>query len=118
MRDAAKNDEERDMALKWTLWIPQGLLHTPIRGEQNGARQFRELARRFVMWRQKDVMGLIRGWKGAVVDNDKRMTKAKARKERGERSRIDRAIRLLRHGAISRAGKAIESMGPGDLEDP
>ena len=31
---------------------------------------------------------------------------------------MDRAIRLLRHGAISRAGKALESMGLGDFEDP
>ena len=63
-------------------------------------------------------MGLIRGWKGAVVDAEKRMTKAKARKEIGERYRIDKTIRLLRHGAISRASKALESMGLGDVEDP
>ena len=118
MRDAAGTDEERGRALKWLLWLPQGRLHAPSRGGQKGARKFRDLARRFVMWRQKDMLGLIKVWKGAVVADEKRISKAKARKERGERSRIERAIRLLRHGAISRAGKALESMGLGDFEDP
>ena len=70
------------------------------------------------MWRQKDTMGLMKVWKGAVVASERRMSKAKARRERGDKSRIERAIRLLRHGAISRAGKALESMGLGDFEDP
>ena len=67
MRNAAESDEERDRALKWTLWLPQGLLHATSRGGQNGARRFRELAKRFVMWRQNDMMGLMKIWKGAVV---------------------------------------------------
>ncbi len=45
------------------------------------------------------------------------MSKASARKEKGERSRISRAIRLIRRGAISKAGKALESKGMGDLSD-
>ena len=49
MRDAAWTTEERDRALKWILWLPQGLLHAPSRGGQNGARQSRDLAKRFVM---------------------------------------------------------------------
>jgi hypothetical protein len=32
MRDAVANNEERDTTLKWTLWIPQVLLHAPSRG--------------------------------------------------------------------------------------
>ena len=32
--------------------------------------------------------------------------------------RIDRALRLLRKGAISRAEKALKSKGLGDLSDP
>ena len=70
------------------------------------------------MWRQKDMMGLMKVWKGAVVAAERRMSKARARREKGTNSRIERAIRLLRHGAISRAGKALESMGLGDFEDP
>jgi hypothetical protein len=70
------------------------------------------------MWRQRDMLGLMNMWKGAAVEAEKRMTKAKARRERGDTSRIDRAIRLLRHGAISRAGKALKSMGLGDLDNP
>jgi len=119
MRDAARTNDEREMArLKWELWLPQGLLHAPSRGGQKGTRQFRELARRFVMWRHKDIMGLMKVWKGAVVAVKRKMSKAKARKERGDKSRIERAMRLLRHGAISRTGKALESMGLGDFEDP
>ncbi len=28
-------------------------------GRKNGTRKYRELARRFVMWRQKDMLGLV-----------------------------------------------------------
>ena len=45
------------------------------------------------------------------------MTKAKARKTKGDNARIERAVRLLRKGAISRAGNALESKGLGDLDD-
>jgi len=67
LRDAAGNDDARDRALKWILWLPQGLHHAPSKGGQKEARQFRDLARRLVMWRRKDMMGLIKVWKGAVV---------------------------------------------------
>jgi len=86
MRDAAGSDEERDIDLKWTLWLPQGLLHATRRGGQDGARQFRELAKRFVMWRKKDMMGLMKVWKGAVVAVKRRMSKARARREKGTNS--------------------------------
>jgi len=55
MRDGAETDEIRDRALKYILWIPHGLLHASRRGGKNGARQFRDFARRFVMWRQRDM---------------------------------------------------------------
>ena len=67
LRQAARTEEENERALKWILWLPQGLLHTPQRGGKNGARQFRELARRFVMWRQGDMLGLVKAWKMAAV---------------------------------------------------
>jgi hypothetical protein len=53
-------EEENERALKWILWLPQGLLHAPQRGGKNGARQYMELARRFVMWRQKGMLGLVK----------------------------------------------------------
>ena len=52
-----------------------------------------------------------------AITAEKRMTKAKARKAKRGNARIERAVRLLRKGAISRAGKALESKGPGDLDD-
>jgi hypothetical protein len=59
-------------------------------------------------------------YEGMATCNDigrKRMEKAKARKEKGDMARISRAVRLIRRGAISRAGKALESKGLGDLTD-
>ena len=109
MRDAAATEEERDRALKWVLWLPQGLLHASSKGGKKGARQYRDLARRFVAWRKRDMQGLLKTWRMAAITAEKRMTKAKARKEKGEHARIERAVRLLRKGAISRAGKALES---------
>ena len=49
------------------------------------------------------MMGLMKVWKGAMVAAEKRMSKAKARKGRGDRSKIERATRLLQNGAISQA---------------
>jgi hypothetical protein len=117
MSDGAETDEIRDMALKWIMWLPQGLLHATSRGGKKGARQFRDLARRFVMWRQRDMMGLIKAWKQATTTAEKRMEKARARKEKGDMARISRAVRLIRIEAISRAGKALENKGLGDLTD-
>jgi hypothetical protein len=54
----------------------------------------------------------------AAVRAANKMTKAKARKEKGEKANIDKAARLLRKGAISRAGKALESKGLGNMDDP
>ena len=115
MRDAAATDKERDRALKRILWLPHGMLHASGRGGKKGARQYRDLARRFVAWRKRDMHGLLKTWRMATITVEKRMTKAKARKEKGENARIERAVRLLLKGAISRAGKALESKGLGDL---
>ncbi len=54
----------------------------------------------------------------AAVTAEKKMSKAGARKAKGVQERIAGAIRLLRRGAISMAGKALESKGLGDLENP
>jgi hypothetical protein len=117
-RQAAETEEEVERALKWILWLPQGLLHAPRRGGKNGARQYRELARRFVMWRQRDMLELMKAWKMAALAAEKRLSKLGARKAKGDQARIARAIKLLRRGAISRAGQALEGKGIGDLENP
>ena len=117
MRDGAETDEIRDRALKLILWIPHGLLHASSRGGKKGARQFRDLVRRFVMLRQRDMTGVMKAWRQAAITAEKRIEKARARKERGDRARISRAVKLIRRGAISRAGKAMEIRGLGDLQD-
>jgi len=55
-------------------------LHAPQRGGKNGARQSKELARRFVMWRQRDMLGLVKKWKMAAITAKKRLSKARAKK--------------------------------------
>ena len=91
---------------------------TTERRYKNGARQYRELARRFVMWRQRDMLGLVKKWKMAAVTSEKRLSKAGAKKVNGDQPRVARAIRLLRRGAISRAVAALESKGLGDMDNP
>jgi hypothetical protein len=70
------------------------------------------------MWRQRDMLGLVKAWKQAAVAAEKRLTKAGTKKAKGDNARISRAIKLLRRGAISRAGQALESKGIGDMNDP
>ena len=77
-------------------------------GGGDGARQYTELARKFGMWRQRGMLGLVKAWKMAAVTAEKRLTmKAGARKAKGDQARTARAIKLLRRGAISRAGQTL-----------
>ncbi len=54
----------------------------------------------------------------AVVTAEKRLTKAGARKAKGDHAKIARAIKLLRRGAISRVGQSLKSKDLGDLDNP
>ena len=62
--------------------------------------------------------GMLKVWKLAALKAERRLSKAEARQGRNDIGKNDRALRLLRKGAISRAGKALESKGMGDLSDP
>jgi hypothetical protein len=62
--------------------------------------------------------GLIRTWQQAGIKANKRLSKSEARVHKSDKARIDRAMRMLRKGAVSRAAKAMESNGLGDLSDP
>ena len=62
--------------------------------------------------------GLIRTWQHASIKANKRLSKREAGVNKSDKARIDRAMRMLRKGAVSRAAKAIESKGLGDLSDP
>ena len=53
-----------------------------------------------------------------AITSEKRFTKVGAKKAKGDQARVARAIRLLRRGAISKAGAALESKGLGDLDNP
>jgi hypothetical protein len=49
------------------------------------------------------MLGVMKTWRQATITAEKRMEKAKARNEKGDKARINIAIRLIRRGAISRA---------------
>jgi hypothetical protein len=60
IRWSAKTEIDKERALKRILWMPHGLLHAPTRGEKIGTRQFKEIARKFLLWRQRDIDGVIK----------------------------------------------------------
>jgi len=63
------------------------------------------------------MLGLVKAWKMATLAVEKRLSKLGAKKAKGDQAMIVRAIRLLRRGATSRAGQALESKGIGDLDN-
>ncbi len=83
-RQSAVTEEERERALKWIMWLPHGMLHAPRRRGKGGARQYMELAREFVMWRQRDMLGMVKTWKTAANAAEKRLSKPGARKAKGD----------------------------------
>ena len=62
--------------------------------------------------------GLIKLWHHAGIKASNKLSSKDVRNRKGERARIDRAMRLLRKEVILRAGNATESKGLGDLSDP
>ena len=62
--------------------------------------------------------GLLRTWQHSSIKASNMPSNGKARSNNTDRARIDIAMGLLRKGAISRATKAMESKGLGDLSDP
>jgi hypothetical protein len=62
--------------------------------------------------------GLIKIWGQASIKAQNRLSNMEARANKGDKSRVDRAMRLLRKGAISRGAKAMESKGHIVLNEP
>jgi hypothetical protein len=52
-----------------------------------------------------DMDGLIKLWQQVGIKASNRLSNKEVKNRKGERARIDRAMRLLRKGSISRAGK-------------
>jgi hypothetical protein len=61
--------------------------------------------------------GLIRIWLHASIKASKRLSNREVGNNKSEKARIDRAMRLLRKGSVSKATKAMESNELGDLND-
>ena len=62
--------------------------------------------------------GLIKLWQHAGIKASNMLANMEARNLKGVRARIDKSMRLLMIEAISRAEKAMESKGLGDLSYP
>ena len=62
--------------------------------------------------------GLIKLWQQAGIKAANMLSNGGATNRKGDRAMIVRAMRLLRKGAISRAARAMERKGLGDLSDP
>jgi len=62
--------------------------------------------------------GLIWTWQHASIKASNTLSKREAGINKSDKARIDRAMRMIRKGAVSRAAKAMESKGLGDLSDP
>ena len=61
---------------------------------------------------------LINVWKRAATSTKAKLANRAGRLSSEQDKRISREIRLIKRGAISRAGRAIESKGLGDLGSP
>ncbi len=61
--------------------------------------------------------GVIKIWRQAAIKAERCLSTRDASKYKLEQARIDRAIMMLRKGAISTTRKALESKGLGDLQD-
>ena len=62
--------------------------------------------------------GLIRTWQQVSIKASNMLSKRESGINKSNKARIDRVMRMLRKGAVSRAAKAMESTGLGDLSDP
>ena len=60
LRRSASTEIGKERSLKWIMWMPQGLFHAPTREGKKVIRQYKEIARRFVLWRQRDMEALIK----------------------------------------------------------
>jgi hypothetical protein len=61
---------------------------------------------------------LINSWKRATMTAKSKHANRAGRLSSEREKRISRAIRLTKRGAISRAGKTLESKGLGDMGNP
>jgi len=70
------------------------------------------------MWRHRDMAKLIEKWKRAASASKSKLSRRSEKTGTNNDKRVTRAIRLIKCGAISRVGRAMESKGLGDLSIP
>jgi hypothetical protein len=106
------------MALKWLLWLSHGIFHAPARAGINGLRDYVELANKFVLLRQRDMVELFRSWKQATIITRAKSECRVSRLTQEKEARATTAIRLIRKGTIAMAGRALENKGLGNITNP
>ena len=86
------------------------MLRLPPRGRRRGRSQ---LSQRFAAWADGDHAKLLRWW-----EQDRQSARHPTHQRHDEAREVDRAIRLIREGELSKAVHLLTSSGLGDLSDP
>ena len=104
-------------ALKWYLAIHDILLRRgrAQRGGRRAARTHTEVAKRFLLWEQKEYGQLLRHW---VADREYAAATAHRRKRRSSpEAEIQHAVNLAAEGELSKATSLLVSNGIADCSD-
>ena len=108
---AARDDAARDRGLKWVLVLSDALLRKFRRG-RNSHERHTDVARRFTLWRDRDLRTLL-------TERDRDHAAARSRADGGDRDdddaerarAIERALYLLSRCEPSRAANLLGSIG-------
>jgi hypothetical protein len=114
--EEARDDDERDRALRWQLLLHQILLRKPFGPSGRGGSRAHDVYRqRFAAWRNGEFGKLVRWW---ARDREASASSRNLRRTPSERGNVDRALALIEVGELSKAARLLTSSGLGDLSDP
>lgn len=105
----AEDEEQETRALKWFLVLHDVLLRMPPRGGRRGRAQ---VAHRFNAWAAGDMATIIKWWQ-----QDRAAARHPLSGEADAERNLQRALRLIREGELSRATRLLHTTGLGDLTD-
>ena len=110
--DAGQDIAARDRALKLVLVLPELLLRMPPRG---GRRGYGALSSRFSAFTEGNFVALVDWWEQDRAAQQPREPPS----DSDERRRtLNRALKLIADGHLSKAVKLLTSKGMGDCNDP
>ena len=114
--ERARDEDERDRALRWQLMLHQILLRKPFGPSGRGGSRAHDVYRqRFAAWCDGEYGKLVRWW---ARDREQARLSRETRRSRSGRGDLDRALALIEEGELSKAARLLTSSGLGDLTDP